>query len=119
MQSLSNPRWSRLGGQALWYKSAWCLWICFRKDQHVVRQSHLSLLVANDWESELRVGDLVNVFYPVAMFVHGVCAEPNELDSSFCKFRLQLCECAQLGSADWGKILWVGKQDDPFITCPT
>lgn len=50
--------------------------------EHVVGESNLAFLVANDGELEVGAADLVNVLDPATVAVDGVGRETNELDSS-------------------------------------
>ena len=83
--------------------------------QHVVGKSNLPLLVADDWESQLTAGDLVDVLYPTAMALNSVGAQTDELDVALGELGLELREGTQLGGADWSVVLRVGEQDDPLV----
>lgn len=72
---------------------------------HVIEQSNLSLLVANDWELEVCPGYLVDVFDPSAVRVDCVGGEANQLDVPLREFWLELRKRAQLCGADRGIVL--------------
>ena len=58
--------------------NALCINICsVLVVQHVVGQSHLSLLIPNDGELQVAAADLVDVFDPSAMTLNGVCRQAN------------------------------------------
>lgn len=83
--------------------------------QHVVCKSDLSLLVADDWELQLRSGDLIDVLDPSSVAFNGVGRQANKLDASSGELRLELRESTELGGADGCVIFRVGEQDDPAV----
>lgn len=58
--------------------------------QHVVRQRHLSLFVANNGKAQGGLGNFVNVFDPFVVVLDVVGRQPNEFDPPFGEFGLQL-----------------------------
>jgi hypothetical protein len=52
------------------------------------------------------------------VFVDGIDAEPDQLDAALVEFRLQLCQHAEFGGADRGKILRVREQQRPAVADP-
>ena len=42
----------------------------------------------------------------------------NDLDIALSEFRSQSSYSAQLGGADWGKVIRVGKEDGPAVSDP-
>lgn len=83
--------------------------------QHIVCKSDLSLLVADDWELQLRSRDLVNVLDPSSVALNGVGRQANELDASSGELGLELRESTELGGADGCVIFRVGEQNDPAV----
>lgn len=83
--------------------------------QHVVGESNLSALVANDWELQVGAGNLVDVLDPGIVLVNGVGGETDELDVALCELWLELCEGTKLGGTDWGEVVWVGEEDNPGV----
>jgi hypothetical protein len=45
----------------------------------------------------------------------GVGRETDQLDTTLGEFRLELCECAELGGADGRVVFRVGEEDDPVV----
>lgn len=68
---------------------------------HVVCQSDLALLVADDGELEVAAGDLVDVLDPAAMALNGVGAQTDELCTTLGELRLEFGKGAEFGGADW------------------
>ena len=60
--------------------------------QHIIGQSHLSLLISNDGELQIATADLVDVFDPSAMTLNGVCRQADQLDTPFGELGLELGE---------------------------
>ena len=83
--------------------------------KHVVGESDLALLVANDGELEVGARDLVNVLDPATVAVDGVGRETDELDTTLGELGLELSEGTELGGADGGVVLGVGEEDDPAV----
>ena len=86
-----------------------------RGNLHVVEESDLALLVANDGEGDLAAGDLVNVLDPAIVGLDGVGGQADELDAALLELGLELGEGAQLGGADGGVVLGVGEEDHPLV----
>lgn len=84
--------------------------------KHVVGESDLALLVANDGELEARARDLVNVLDPATVAVDSVGRETDELYTTLGELRLELSEGTELGGADGGVVLRVREQDHPLVS---
>jgi hypothetical protein len=84
--------------------------------KHVVLESDLALLVANDGELEAGARDLVDVLDPATVAVDGVGRETNELDTTLGELGLELSEGTELGGADGGVVLGVREQNHPLIS---
>jgi len=82
---------------------------------HVVSESDLALLVADDGEAELGAGNLVNIADPALVAVDRVSRQADELDAALGELGLELGKGAELGGADGRVVLRVGKEDDPAI----
>jgi hypothetical protein len=83
--------------------------------KHVVLESDLAFLVANDGELEAGARDLVNVLDPTTMAVDSVGRKTNELDTTLGELGLELSEGTELGGADGGVVLRVREQDHPLV----
>lgn len=83
--------------------------------QHVVEESDLSLLVANDGELQVCTRDLVDVLDPATMAFDGVGRQADELDASSGEFRFEFGESTELGGTDWSVVFWMGEKDDPVV----
>jgi hypothetical protein len=70
--------------------------LCQECYSHVVEQSDLPLLVADDGKAEVGAADLVDVLDPAAMTLDGVGAQADQLDAARLELGLELCESAQL-----------------------
>jgi hypothetical protein len=88
----------------------------FGANSHVIGKGNLPLLVANDGETELGAGDLVNVLDPATVALNSVCAQADELDVPLGELGLELGEGTELGGADGGVVLGVREEDDPVVT---
>lgn len=84
--------------------------------EHVIFQSHLSLLVADDRELQVAARDLVDVLDPATMAVDGVCRQANELDTPLGELWFELRESAQLGGTDRSVVFGVRKENNPVAT---
>jgi hypothetical protein len=77
---------------------------------HVVEESNLALLIANDWESEVGVVNLVDILDPAAVGLDGVGRETDELAATLGELRLKLGEGTELSGADWSVICEEGER---------
>ncbi len=59
--------------------------------------------------------NLIDILDPGIVLVNGIGRETNQLDVALGELWLKLCECAELGGADWGEVVWVGEEDDPGV----
>ena len=84
--------------------------------KHVVGESDLALLVANDGELETSLGDLVDVLDPATVAVDSVGRETNELDTTLGELGLELSKSTELGGADGGVVLGVREQNHPLVS---
>ena len=84
--------------------------------KHVVGESDLALLVANDGELEASLRDLVDVLDPATVAVDSVGRETNELDTTLGELGLKLSESTELSGADRGVVLGVREQDYPVVS---
>ena len=75
--------------------------------QHVIEQSDLPLLVADDGKLQVAATDLVDILDPTAVAFNGVGRKADKLHSPPGEFRLQLGESTQLGGADRSVVLRV------------
>ena len=73
--------------------------------QHVVQICNLSLLVANDWESQFAARYFVDIPDPSAMRLDCVCRETDQFDAAFGELRFQFGEGAEFGGAYWSVVL--------------
>ena len=83
--------------------------------QHIVLVRNLSGLIANDWELQVGIVDLVDILDPLIVLVNGVGGEANQLDVALCELWLELCESTELGGADGGEVVWMGEENDPGV----
>jgi len=83
---------------------------------HVVGKGDLALLVTNDWELELGLGDLIDILNPSSVRVNSVGGETDQLNTTLGELWLELGESSELGGADWSVILWVREKDSPLVT---
>jgi hypothetical protein len=84
--------------------------------KHIVGESDLAFLVANDGELEAGVGDLVDVLDPATVAVNSVGRKTNELDTTLGELRLELSEGTELGGAVGSVVLRVREQDHPLVS---
>lgn len=84
-------------------------------DLHVVEERNLSLLVANDGESDVAASNLRNVLDPALVGLDGVGGETNGLDASLLELGAELGHGTELGGADGSVILRVREENDPVV----
>jgi len=63
---------------------------------HVIQVSDLALLVGDDGEGQIGIGDLIDVRDPLLMRDEGVGAESNKFDAPLIEFRLEIGESTKL-----------------------
>ena len=80
---------------------------------HVIEPCHFSISICDDWELEVCLRDVVDVFNPPVMAAQIIGTESDHLYPSLLEFIFQFRECPQLGRADWGEVCGVGKEDCP------
>lgn len=83
--------------------------------QHVVCVGHLPLFIADHWEAEIGVRNLVNVLDPLMVVLYVVCRQTNQFDATLRELRLKFGKGPQLRRANRSEILRVGEQNDPFV----
>ena len=83
--------------------------------QHIVGQGNLSLFVTNDGELQVATSDLIDIFDPSLMRLHGVCRQADQLDTAFGELGLQFGKGTKLSCTNWCIIFGVGKEDDPVV----
>jgi hypothetical protein len=76
----------------------------------------LSLFITNNGELQVAATDLIDIFDPSVMGLHGVCRQTDQLDTAFGELRLQFGKGTKLGCANWCVVFGVGKEDDPVVT---
>jgi len=63
---------------------------------HIVPVRDFSVAISNNWKRQIRVSDLVDILNPLLMRCKGVCTQTNELNASFCEFRLKVGKSTEL-----------------------
>lgn len=85
---------------------------------HVIEESDLALLVANDGETNGTASHLSDILDPAIVRLDGVGRETNGLDVALSPLGTKLGHGTELGGADGSVILGVGEEDGPVIANP-
>ena len=86
--------------------------------QHAVELGDREIPVGDDRVVDLRPLGLLDVGEPARMGVARVDAQADELGVALGELGLDLRHVAELGGADRGEVLGVGKQDRPLVADP-